>query len=269
MASAFEQGSSIESLGGGRFAAEVPDGWQQGRGAFGGLVLGTLLRAIEASEGDRGRVTRSLSGELCGPALPGPVEIVTTTVRRGHYVSNLAAQMIQNGEVVAHANALLGSPRNVSTPAYADPVPPRVAAAPDWREVPVATMPVPPAPVFTRHVEFRPTGPLPFAGGGEAAVHGYVRLRSTPTRIDGPALVGLLDAWWPSLFGLDDAPKMMATVSFSAQLLVAPGTLAPEVPLYHTARLAGLRDGFFVEFRELWLGHRLVAMNQQTMAVLA
>lgn len=269
MTSAFEQGSSITSLGGGRFVADIPDGWQQGRGAFGGLVLATLLRAIEAAEGDRARITRSLSGELCGPTLPGPVEIVTTTLRRGHYVSNIDAQMIQNGEVVAHASALLGAPRAVRTPTYADPLPPRVAAASDWREVAVAALPVPPAPVFTRHVEFRPTGPLPFAGGGTAEVHGYVRLRSTPTRIDGPALLGLLDAWWPALFGLDGAPHMMATVCFTAQLLVPPGSLAPEVPLYHTARIAGVRDGFFVELRELWSGDRLVAMNQQTMAILA
>jgi hypothetical protein len=76
MTSAFEQGSAVTPLGDGRFAADIPDGWQQGRGAFGGLVLAALLRAMEAAEDDRARVTRSLSGELCGPVLPGPVEIV-------------------------------------------------------------------------------------------------------------------------------------------------------------------------------------------------
>ena len=44
-----EQASSVTDRGGGRFVGEIPDGWQQGRGAFGGLVLATLLRAIERS----------------------------------------------------------------------------------------------------------------------------------------------------------------------------------------------------------------------------
>ena len=32
--------------------------------------------------------------------------------------------------------------------------------------------------------------------------------------------------------------------------------------------MASLADGFFVELRELWRGDALVAMNQQTFAVL-
>ncbi|MBL8944920.1 MAG: thioesterase family protein, partial [Myxococcales bacterium] len=34
-------------LGSGAFALDVPAGWGQARGTFGGLVLGALLRAIE------------------------------------------------------------------------------------------------------------------------------------------------------------------------------------------------------------------------------
>lgn len=267
MASAFEQATAVTSLGDGRFAADIPDLWQQGRGAYGGLVLGTLLRALEGAEGDRARTTRSLSGELCGPVQPGPVEISTTTLRRGNNLTNLDAHLIQNGEVLARASAVLSTPRSVTTAVYADPVPACVAAAPDWRGLP-ALPDLPGGPVFTRHLEYRPTGPLPFTGGEVPEVHGYVRMRSTPTRLDGPALIGLLDAWWPALFSIESTPRMMATVCFTAQLLAPPGALDPEAPLFHTARIAGLRDGFFVELRELWSGDKLVAMNQQTFAVL-
>ena len=38
--------STLVPLGGDRFAWDVPDGWQQGKGAFGGLVIATLARAI-------------------------------------------------------------------------------------------------------------------------------------------------------------------------------------------------------------------------------
>lgn len=268
MGSAFEQGSAIMSLGDGRYVADIPDGWQQGRGAFGGLVLGALLRAIEASEPDPGRRTRSLSGELCGPVLPGPVEIHVTALRRGNNLSNLDARMIQNGEVLARASAIVSSDRVLETPTLVDEVPACVAAAPDWREVPALPMAAPMGPVFAAHIEFRPTGPLPFTGGAQPEVHGFVRYRSTPTRLDAPALVGLLDCWWPAVFSVEHRPRMMATVAFTAQLLAAPGSLASDVPLLHVARARGMHGGFFVEFRELWAGTRLVAMNQQTFAYL-
>jgi hypothetical protein len=32
--------------------------------------------------------------------------------------------------------------------------------------------------------------------------------------------------------------------------------------------MAALHDGFFVELRELWQGERVVALNQQTFAIL-
>lgn len=268
MASAFELGTAVRALGDGRYLVEVPDGWQQGRGAFGGLVLGALLRAIEASEDDAGRLTRALSGEICGPVLPGPVEIQTVRLRRGNNLSNVDARMIQNGEVLARASAVLSVARAVETPELRDEPPACVLAAPDWREVPALDMQAPRGPVFAQHLEFRPTGPLPFTGGAAPEVHGFVRMRSTPTRIDGPALIGLLDAWWPAVFSVEKAPRMTATVGFTAELLVPPGTLAPDVPLFHCARASGLRDGFFVEFRELWAGQRLVALNQQTFAYL-
>ena len=40
MTSDLAQASAVEALGAGRFHGVVPDGWQQGRGAFGGLALG-------------------------------------------------------------------------------------------------------------------------------------------------------------------------------------------------------------------------------------
>ena len=86
-------------------------------------------------------------------------------------------------------------------------------------------------------------------------------------RLDAPALVGRLDAWWPTLF-IIGSPRPVATISFVAELLVEPATLPPTEPLRYRARMAGLHDGFFVELRELWSGDRVVALNQQTFAIL-
>jgi hypothetical protein len=264
MTSAFERGSAVTPVGEGRFVAEIPDGWQQGRGAFGGLVLAALLRAMEACEPDRARATRWLTGELCGPVLPGPAEIAVEVLRRGHNVTNLDARLRQGGEVLARASAVLGAPRRVTT-ASVDPTPPRV---PDWREVPALEMAAPRGPVFAGHVEFRPTGPLPVVPGPLAETGGFTRMREPPARLDAPALVALLDTWWPALFSVTGI-RPMATVGFTAQLLGDPAELPAADPLFHVGRVAGpVQGGFFAETRELWSGDRRVALNHQTFAVL-
>jgi hypothetical protein len=64
--SPFEIASAVEAVEPARFRAVVPDGWQQGRGAYGGLVLATLLRAIDEAEPDPRRAVRTLLGDLAG-----------------------------------------------------------------------------------------------------------------------------------------------------------------------------------------------------------
>ena len=63
-------------------------------------------------------------------------------------------------------------------------------------------------------------------------------------------------------------PRPCATVSFTGELLCDPASLPPSEPLAYRARMGGLYEGFFVELRELWLGSTLVALNQQTFAIL-
>jgi len=246
------------------FTTDIPDGWQQGRGAFGGLVLATLLRAIERGEPDRTRAARTLAGDLCGPALPGPASIAVRALRRGNNQSNLTAELTQAGVTVATASAVLSPPRAAAgAPPFAPPPPP---PAPPWRDTPDLGVAPPMAAAFTQHYEYRAAGAV-FARGTEPVIDGFIRERVPLARLDAPALVGRLDAWWPTLFSISP-PRPVATISFVAEILVDPATLPPEEPLRYRARMAALSDGFFVELRELWAGDRVVALNQQTFAIL-
>jgi len=49
----------------------VPPGWRQGRVAFGGLVVGSLVRAIKQRIADPARAVRTVTAELPGPLEPG------------------------------------------------------------------------------------------------------------------------------------------------------------------------------------------------------
>ena len=240
---------------------QVPDGWQQGRGAFGGLVLAVLLRAIERAEPDPARHTRALTGDLCGPVLPGPAELRVEVLRRGNNLSNIDARLLQSGEVTARASAVLSAPRAAAISWKDPPSPP---LAPAWPDLPELTLAPPLGPVFASRFIYRSA--RPFAAGDGVHTLGWLRLRRPPAVLDAPAIVAMLDAWWPASFA--GAARPMATVSFTAELLVAPATVPSDVPLLYRGRVAAVRDGFCVEFRELWQGGQLVAMNQQTFAVL-
>src|SRR5262245_44399655 len=110
-----------------RFAFTVHPGWAQGRGAFGGIVLGAMVRAIETVEPERERKLRSLTGELVGPTVVGECELEVIELRRGTGVSSWHARLTQDGSVTAIATAVLGKTREIGdrswTPHDREPVP--------------------------------------------------------------------------------------------------------------------------------------------------
>lgn len=262
--SSFQRATELERIEELRFRATVPDGWQQGRGAFGGLVLALCARAMELSEPEVTRRLRTLSGDLCGPVLPGETELRVRVLRRGVNQSNLSVELLQAGETLATATGVFSSSRSAQA-ARVQPSPP---SSQPWQELPVLPVRPPMGPAFANHYEYRSDGPAPFSGGSEPITAGYIREREQPTRLDAPALIACLDAWWPTLFSVETTPRLAATISFVAELLADPHALDPSQPLEHRARMVALSDGFFVEFRELWSGGALVAMNQQTFALI-
>lgn len=246
-----------------RFAAHIPDGWQQGAGAFGGIVLGALARAMDAAQADPTRRLRSLQGEVLAPVQPGEVEIDVELLRVGKGMSFADARMRAGDSVVARASAAFGAPRPMPVPVQAAPPEPV-----DPETVEVFEAPPPFAPVFTTHYEYRLLPPLPLTQGPDALANGFIRAHATPWRLDAPHMLGLLDAWLPALFTKLDAPRPSSTVSFMAELVVDPATLDPRAPLRHRAEARAAAEGYCVELRELWSGSTLVALNQQVFAVI-
>jgi hypothetical protein len=264
MPSPFEIASAVTLVEPGRFRADIPAGWEQGRGAFGGLVLATLLRAMERSEVDEQRVVRTLLGDIAGPVLPGEAEIRVTIVRRGSNQTNARAELSQGGAVLALASAVLSTPRPKALDVGA-----RAPQAVRASEVPVTPMGAPRAPVFTQHYEYRPTAGRAFGGASEPVVTGWVREVVAPRVLDAPGVVALLDSWWPALFATTRAPRPITTVSFTAEILGDLRALDPREALFYQARTVAEHEGFQLETRELYDAQgRVVGMNQQTFAVI-
>lgn len=250
--------------GEGSFTWEVPDGWQQGRGAFGGLVLAALCRAATIFEDDPERPPRVMNGELTGPVLPGAAALSVRLLRRGGAVTTVDVSLTQEEEIRARASFVLGGPRK-DPDAFPDR-PGRSPEALDWAKAPVIPMAAGgPFPVFAPHFEFRLVGAPPFQGGTEALAGGWVRAKVRSAAMSPAEVVAYADVWWPAGFTVMKAPRPIATIGFQLQWLEDPATLNAEEPLLCLSRVAGAREGYVAETRELFAPDgRLVAINQQT-----
>jgi hypothetical protein len=256
----FERAVHLEPIDDG-FAGVVPEGWATGRGAFGGLVLGYLARAIDLGEARPERRMRVFTGDVLTAVLPGPIVVRTRTLRRGKYQSNVQATLEQDGQIMATGSAVLSGARPATMETFAP-------APPDLGELPVLPF-APPAAHFAELYEYRSRCHRPFAEVGEPYIEGYLAEkgeRATP--LDAPAILALLDSWWPVVLQTFERMRPIATVAFTAELFADPASLPRDARFALRARAVAARDGFILELRELWCDGELVAANQQSFALL-
>ncbi len=259
----------------GRFTLEVPDGLQQGRGAWGGVATGAMTSAAQQADPRPEMAVRSMSAQLVAPLLVGTAQIAVEELRRGSATNTMALRVTDDrGEVVAHGVVVLGAPRaaaGIGDGAGSRP-PEQLADGPG--SVPVVPLGPPIAPQFLRHLELRPLQGLPFTGGKDSAVTGWVRPAGPLSWVDASVVVAMADAWWVAVMATVDRPRPVGTLGFTVDLPCDPQTLPREPdgrlrPLFHRGRALAARDGYVVETRELWTQDgRLVSWNTQTVAII-
>src|SRR5437762_1117824 len=252
----FAAASTARKTADGRYVHQIPDGWNQGPGTFGGLVLGLLARVALDFEADASRPFRAISGAVMAPVAPGEVELTARLLRRGSGLSAVNVQLEQRGQLAATADVLLARAR-VSDGDWQELAPPSLPA---WDRVESWEMKPPIAPVFTSHFEYRPV-----VGDGHHPGLGWIRAREPGGPCDVPLVIALIDAWWPASYSRFPAPRPMSTVAFTLQLFVDPSTLRPDEPLAFRSSAPLSAGGYTLELRELWTKDgRAVAQNQQT-----
>lgn len=247
----------------GAFHADVPPGWKQGRGVYGGATMGLLARTATLFVARPERPMRALQGVIVAPVPDGPLELRASTVREGSSVTTVDVTLGRAGETFARATAMFGKARRHEGRFAVDP-----PTIPTWQDVPIAPIGPPLGPEFAANLEARNLGPIPFSGGPMVA-SGFVRTR-TPTReLGAPELCALVDTWWPAIFPAMPSLVPTSTLGFGAQIFPTITPLSPAEPLYYRAKAEALAEGYLAELRELWtLGGELVVRNEQTFVVL-
>ena len=266
---AFTAAVASTSVGDGVHAWDVPDGWQQGRGAWGGLVVGAMVHAAIATEPDADRLVRTVSAHLFGPTVAGPAHITVVPSRIGSAMSTWSVEVVDaSGEATASAVVLTGRERAPELRGHdAGWGLARCPQLPDWTTVPVAPVRPPIGPVFSPQIEYRVVEGLPYTQA-EPRTAGWVRFADQGAWT-ADQLLGIVDAWWPCAMPALPGPHPMATVSFSAHLLLDPSTIEPGSPLIAEAQMSGAYEGFTSETRRLWTPDgRLAVENHQSIVII-
>lgn len=255
-----------EEVEAGVHRGSLDESWGQGRALYGGLLAAGLVRAM-ARQLPPERRLRSLLLSFVGPVRPGAVEARSAVLRAGRAVTQVEGRLLQDGKVRCVAQGAFGADRAsaLSVPALA---PPQVAA-PEAR----VAFPYLPGitPEFTRKFDYRwTTDHLPFSGGAEAIVQGWVRHRagSAPDRLDVPAILGVLDAWPAPILCLADRPLPASTVTWQAQIMAEPAAHAgPGDWLLYEARSTAAGGGYSDFAASLWTAEGvLLAQSRQLVA---
>jgi len=250
---------------------QVPAGWEQGRGAWGGLVVAGLIRATEVLVDNPERSLRAVTCQLLAPLPDGAAQVQTEILRGGSATVGIRADVRdEQGKLCASLTAVWGSDRADDVqPPYARWGVVEMPHVPAWSDVPVVAIEPPIGPAFGSHLVFRPVTGFPTTGEGRVA--GWIGLPDVPAawRWDAATLVGMVDAWWPAALSRADRMRPMATVSFSAHLLCDPVSLDSSVPLLHEGVLVGANRGFSSEIRRLWTPDGTLAVDSfQLIAVI-
>lgn len=255
------------------FDWQVEDGWQQGRGAYGGLVIGVMVRAAELAVNDASRAVRSVSAELCGPVVVGVARVGVELLRSGSGMTTVAVRVVQletgtDGQsqmaVQAHAVVILGKVR-VKDSAWNELTPP---LATHWTDT-VALPSLPMMPAFANQFEYRPFGDPPYAEAEQAQAIAWIQPRENMSQSSAAWVVAMSDVVWPSMMVRFAGPRPMATVSYLLEIVADWADLDPNRPLLHVGRTPVSQNGYTVEFRELWSDSgELVALNQQTIVII-
>ena len=272
---------SVIAVGPDRWSWEIPAGWRQGRGAWGGIVIAGAthvgeLVARALNDGAEPQVVRSVNGVMVAPLIAGPAILATRVVRAGSSVVTVSVEISNVGadQPAAIASVVIGSPRatthEVEGPLWREPAPAEVAAVlnagvPDVPDADFGDL----APEFFGQLATKPLTGFPGQRDARAPTLGWLRLKDAPDRGDAAWLAALTDAWWTIAIVGTDGTRPVATTSFQADLIVNAADLDPTGYLLHVGRAQGARDGYVAETRELWTREgALAARNNQVVAII-
>lgn len=256
----FDRATAVTALAGGRFAAEIHDGWDIGGNANGGYVLAVAARAMRDASGRPDPVT--VTAHFLAPAPPGEVEISTEVVKAGKRFTTVSGSLVNGGRLTLRLLAAFGDQSGAAEERlYHEDGPP---ALPPFEECSVRSPSngaVDVALMDKLVVRLHPDDAGFQAGvrSGRGEMRGWFAF-ADGRPIDTLGLLLAADAFPPAVFNLDLPPGWVPTVELTVHVrgVPAPG------PLRCRFSTRFVQGGLFEEDGEVWDSDgRLVALSRQ------
>lgn len=241
----------------------IPEGWMQGRAAFGGLAAALVYEAIAEQSGDA--PMRSLTISFVAPAKNGKLDLRAHVLRRGRSVTQIEGHGSQDGQVVTAALASFGHPRQSSiqielprAPVFTPPE--ECEAIPDIEGI---------TPEFARHFDYRiAQGGLPYSGIGDTRFGGWVRFRNCDEQITVSHLLALIDAWPPAVLQMLKELAPASSLTWTLELMEPLSQCRASDWWQYQADIEQAGDGYAVIQARIWdTEGRPVALSRQTVTV--
>lgn len=228
----------------GGLTATIPDGWLQGRTAYGGLSAALALTAARGLADDLPPL-RSAQISFVGP-LDGTLDATATLLRRGRSASFVDAQVTgSDGKPGLRATLLFAADRE-SAIDHQDAAPPAGLPAPE--DTP--EMPKPQGvPAFFHNFEHRAI--LPARGKPAPDLLMWVRFEEREGLDPITELIAIADALPPAAIGLMRTLKPVSTMTWLLNIVTpTPATRDGWWLLRSTAE--HIRDGFSSQSMAIW-----------------
>ncbi len=242
----------------------TPAHWTQGRATFGGLLAAAGLAAMRRLV-DPERHPRSLHVTFAGPVAPGDARLETRLLRAGRSATLVECHVLQEDGVCTSMTAAFGADRPSQVHAEPPPRPP----APEPEQGLTLPYVEGMTPTFTQHYDYRWTvGDLPFSGSGKREIGGWCALRDAAEPATHEHILGLVDAWPPTVLPMLTTPAPGSSLDWSIQFLQwSPEARAGDWWFYR-AEADAAAHGYAQTRAVLWDPQgRPAALSTQTVAI--
>jgi acyl-CoA thioesterase len=253
--------ASIAASGAGARSTAIPDGWMQGRTAYGGLTAALCLEA--ALPFASGLPIRTAQIAFVGP-VNGTVTCQPVLLRQGKNTVFVSVRMTGEEGILAEAIFTFGAARSSEL---------------DFMHLPAPDVPPPEksgkyfrkegqGPAFAAQFDvLLAGGSPPMSGAADADVSIWMRHRDSGTHNNAVALLALADAPPPAAMSMFTAPGRISSMTWMAEFLAEEITTEERWFLArHTAQTA--RNGYSSQQMLLWnRAGEPVMIGRQTIAV--
>lgn len=242
----------------------LPEGWGQGRALFGGLTAAIAWQHAHygaSAEQD----LRSLTVSFVAPVQPGTANLKRRLLREGKSVTQIAVDIVQDGNVVLAALASYGRSREsnvVVTDTPSAHVPPREQGQPFPK---LAIL-----PEFTHHFDYAVTvGGLPFSGNRSRECGGWMRFTTESHAMTIGYLLGLVDAWPPAVLPHLTQPAPASSLTWTIEFPEPLNTTIKSNDWWqYVAHIDYAAHGYGHTHAHIWdKTGNLVAISRQTVTV--